>query len=211
MLKIILALGLFYLISGCATEARISEYQECSVQGMEIYPVKSVPQSYMDTEYFQRQEGMTCITTNNVTNCEPNLRTYQRQVQKTRYIDPNATSRITWIEQCANQQCIKKFGNSDCESNKKSTSSSKPSGVAFLPEMTSGCKKAGYSMGSKEMNSCMSENFKFFNQGYNSIENRFSELISKNRCSEAEVFYKYLPDHNKVQIFKAKKDLENCK
>ena len=48
--------------------------------------------------------------------CEPNMRTYQRQVQKTRYIDANAGSRNSWIEHCVNQQCLSKFGNSDCNS-----------------------------------------------------------------------------------------------
>jgi len=121
MIKIILVLAISALVSGCATEARISEYQMCAVQGREKFPVQSVPQNYTEIEYFQRQEGMTCTRIPSGfynaggMECEPNMRTYQRQVQKTRYVDANAGSRNSWIEQCANQQCIRKFGNSDCE------------------------------------------------------------------------------------------------
>lgn len=207
MFKILLTLAIAAIVAGCATDARIREHQMCSAQGIEKFPVKSVSQNYMETEYFQKQEGMTCIGTNNVLNCEPNMRTYQRQVQKTRQIDANSGSRNSWIEQCANQQCISKFGNAECEPNKKSTASSKPSGVAFLPEMTSGCGRAGHIMGSKEMSSCVYENFRFFNQGYISIEQRFEQLISNKRCHEAEVFLKYLRNPNS---FDANNSLKSC-
>jgi hypothetical protein len=125
MLRIILSLTICALVAGCATEARVNEYQACRVQGNEKFPVNSVPQNYTEIEYFQRQEGMTCTRIPSGfynaggMECEPNMRTYQRQVQKTRYIDANASSRNSWIEQCANQQCISKFGNSDCEIKEK--------------------------------------------------------------------------------------------
>lgn len=125
--KIILGLMIVLLISVCATEARINEYRACSAQGMEKFPVNSVPQNYMETEYFQRQEGMTCrpipsgFYNAGGFKCEPNTRTYKREVQKTRYIDGNLSSRDSWVEQCANQQCVKKFKNADCEGDKQSS------------------------------------------------------------------------------------------
>jgi hypothetical protein len=100
------------------------------VQGNEKFPVNSVPQNYTEIEYFQKQEGMTCTRIPSGfynaggMECEPNMRTYQRQVQKTRYIDANLSSRNSWVEQCANQQCIRKFGNSECEDNKKTINKS---------------------------------------------------------------------------------------
>jgi hypothetical protein len=121
MLKIILTLAISLLVAGCVTDARINEYQMCSVQGMEKFPVKSVPQNYTEIEYEQRQEGMTCTRIPSGffnaggMECAPNMRTYQRQVEKIRYVDENAGSRNAWTEQCANQQCTNKFGNSDCE------------------------------------------------------------------------------------------------
>lgn len=122
MLKIVIAFAISLLVAGCATEERISQYQACRVQGIEKFPVQSVPQTYMDIEYFQKQEGMTCTRIPSGfynaggMECEPNMRTYQRQVQKTRYIDSNTGIRNSWIGQCVNQQCLSNFGNSDCNS-----------------------------------------------------------------------------------------------
>ncbi len=162
MLKIILALAIFALLSGCATEARISEYQMCASQGKEKFPINSVPQNYMETEYYQRQEGMTCIGTNNVLHCEPNMRTYQRQVQKTRYVDANAGSRNSWIEQCANQQCIRKFGNSDCDKKQNTIPLSKKNDINSMADLMHECRAIGNNYGSKEMQKCIANNKEIF-------------------------------------------------
>lgn len=112
---------IFAIITGCANEAKNSEYSACQIQALEKFPVQSIPQNYTEIEYFQKQEGMTCTRIPSGfynaggMECEPNMRTYQRQVQKTRYVDANAGGRNNWREQCVNQQCIRKFGNSDCE------------------------------------------------------------------------------------------------
>ena len=218
MLKIIVALVISALSVGCATEARIDEYQACRVQGMQKYPVKSVPQNYMETEYFQRQEGMTCTRIPSGfynaggMECEPNMRTYQRQVQKTRYIDENTNSRNIWIEQCTNRQCISKFGNSDCEV--KNQSIAKPAIVSdlnFVADIASACRSMNKINEIKKNYECIDANRKIFNQGSSAIDDRFSYLISKNRCEEAAVFFKYMIEENKFKIFQAKSQLDNCK
>jgi hypothetical protein len=234
MLRIILSLTICALVAGCATEARVNEYQACRVQGNEKFPVNSVPQNYTEIEYFQRQEGMTCTRIPSGfynaggMECEPNMRTYQRQVQKTRYIDANASSRNSWIEQCANQQCISKFGNSDCEVSKKYSSNSTPSSEKktnfkqsensaissdknFMFDLARACGIIGYRYSTQEMEQCVSDNRAEYLKGNSAIKNRFNELISSNRCVEAAVFFKHTSNDDKDFMRISRKKLESCK
>jgi hypothetical protein len=166
MLRIILALTICALVAGCATEARINEYQACRLQSNEKFPVNSVPQNYTEIEYFQRQEGMTCTRIPSGfynaggMECEPNMRTYQRQVHKTRHIDANASIRNNWIEQCANQQCRKKFGNNDCEKKLNQMPASKINEIKSVADLIHECRNYGNNYGSKEMDKCVNDNRK---------------------------------------------------
>ena len=90
--------------------------------------------------------------------CEPNMRTYQRQVQKTRYIDANSGSRNSWIEQCANQQCNRKFGNSDCDKKQNTIPLSKKNDINSIADLMHECRAIGNNYGSKEMQKCIANN-----------------------------------------------------
>jgi hypothetical protein len=119
--KIIVVLIFLSLIAGCATEEKINENQICTRNAFERFPIKSASQNYTELEYFQRQEGMTCTRIPSGfynaggVECEPNMRTYQRQVQKTRLVDGNEALRNDFINKCTNRQCLIKYGNSECK------------------------------------------------------------------------------------------------
>ena len=120
-MKIALTLVISTLLIGCATEARLSAYSSCNQKALQKYPIQSVPQKYWATEYFQKQEGMTCsripsgFYNEGGMNCEPKMRTYKREVEKTKYVDQNKNARQRWANSCADDQCRRNYGNVDCE------------------------------------------------------------------------------------------------
>ena len=121
MIKAFFALLFGCLLFGCTTNERINEYQICNTTALKNFPVNLSPQNYTEIEYFQKQEGMTCKPIPQGSygaggmNCEPNMQTYQRQVQKTRTVDVNKNQRTEFIEKCTNRQCLIKYGNTSCE------------------------------------------------------------------------------------------------
>lgn len=121
MIKVFVALLSSCFLYGCATNERINEYQICNTTALKNFPVNQSPQNYTEIEYFEKQEGMTCKPIRAGSSgaggmeCEPNMRTYQRKVQKTRTVDTNKNQRTEFIEKCTNRQCLIKYGNTSCE------------------------------------------------------------------------------------------------
>ena len=123
MIKAVFALLLSIVLYGCASNERINENQICTNNAFKNFPVNLTPQNYTEIEYYQRQEGTTCtpiprgLPNAGGMECQPNMRTYQRQVQKTRNVDSNENQRSEFIEKCTNRQCLIKYGNTSCKAN----------------------------------------------------------------------------------------------
>jgi hypothetical protein len=121
MLRVILALTICALVAGCATNERVNEFEICTRNGFNNFPVRSVAQNYWVNEYFQQQDGMTCTRIPSGfynaggMECVPNMQTYKRQVQRTRQVDGNESQRSDFISKCTDRQCLIKYGNTSCK------------------------------------------------------------------------------------------------
>jgi hypothetical protein len=121
MVKIIASMMISIFLLGCATNERVNEFQICTRNSFDKFPVKLLSQNYTEFEYYQQQNGMTCsripsgFYNAGGMECVPNMQTYRRQVQRTRQVDGNESQRNEFINSCTNRQCLIKYGNSDCK------------------------------------------------------------------------------------------------
>ena len=113
---LVLTLSSFVLAS-CTSPQYKDTKNACLASWLKKLPPKLAQQSYMLRQSREVPTGRTdCYTTGNYTSCNQVMRTEYYSTPAVRTVDTNAAQRGVKIRSCTKTACIKKYGNSDCES-----------------------------------------------------------------------------------------------
>lgn len=108
-------------ISGCASKEYRAEKLQCSAAWRNKIPPRYEQEMYNQIQSRQVPTGQTNCTTTGYgytayTSCTQVMRTEYFTVPAVRTVDRNAARRDAKILSCTINQCLKKYGNKDCES-----------------------------------------------------------------------------------------------
>lgn len=115
MKKVLILSAVLLVLSGCATQEYVNERQSCTNQSYQNFPVKNVQTVVRRSKAVQVQDGIQCINTGMMVNCQPTYRTVYQDYDSNETVDTNASSRNAFIGSCTRQACIRRYGNPDCE------------------------------------------------------------------------------------------------
>ena len=124
LIKFLSLISLFFLV-GCETPQKKQARSMCSQIAYKKFPVEKVSYSCVKTIYKNVEKGEKC-TTKRIPSLrigEYDLETVCKKIIKeepfyenaTCVSDKNERARRNWTYNCANQACLKTYGNKDCE------------------------------------------------------------------------------------------------
>jgi hypothetical protein len=103
------------LLSGCATAEFLDTQNQCQQRSFAYHPVNNKPTVVTRSRTVRVQSGTQCINTGMMINCQP---TYRQEVQyydSNEMVDVNQSARNQFIASCTRSECVRRFGNADCE------------------------------------------------------------------------------------------------
>ena len=143
-MKPFLIICLSLLMTGCATKEYLNAQTECSPAAFQRYPVSNKQMYVQRTKSVQvATGGETCETrtegTRTYTRCKPEMKTQSVPYQSLEWVDTNTQARNAYLKSCTAQLCLKRFGNHECDSAPKSSTSAvvtqpDPSAVVTKPQ-----------------------------------------------------------------------------
>lgn len=111
-------------MSGCATEAYLSERKSCNVEATQKYPPVYESRLVNRARQIDVPSGVeTCTTTQidrskSQTRCVKEMRKETVNDVEEVDVDVNLEARNRFNDQCATQSCLAKFGNAECKAPK---------------------------------------------------------------------------------------------
>lgn len=119
-MKRVYVLGLLLCVSGCATEAYRTAENECSPAAWRDYPVKMIQTIQTRQRVIQVGTGLKNCSTVKEGNqtrtvCTEVTRPEWVTYQDVAVVDQNEEVRKMTIQTCAQNLCLQRYGNTDCE------------------------------------------------------------------------------------------------
>lgn len=119
-----LGLSLWLLLSGCANPLLRQARTDCDPEAHRLFPVVLQSQRVTEPVTVQVPDGGQHCTSESVrqgdrsfinTRCVPTYTIQTRWVERWVNVDLNAKERGIWLERCAQQLCVQRVGNPECE------------------------------------------------------------------------------------------------
>ena len=120
MFKISALVGLFLMLTSCATTQFREENNICTATWMDKIPPHYEQETYSQIRSRQVPTGQISCSTwgygySSSTNCTQHMRTEFYTVPAVRTVDRNKNRRDAEISKCTQQRCIFKYGNVECK------------------------------------------------------------------------------------------------
>ena len=124
------AVSLLLLLSGCANPLLRQARTDCEPEAHRIFPVVLQSQRVTEPVTAQVPDGGQHCTSESVrqgdrsvtnTRCVPTFTTQTRWVERWVNVDLNAKERGIWLERCAQQLCVERVGNPQCDKDTATT------------------------------------------------------------------------------------------
>jgi hypothetical protein len=132
ILSVILATMSALLLSACVTAEFEQMQSQCQGEGLRQFPVVQQPQVFRRSRQVDVPDGSTVCESQSIESkekrtdmtssrsvCRPGTRRATEYYDETVMVDLNSGAREAYANQCARDQCMKRYGNVKCKLGKR--------------------------------------------------------------------------------------------